>query len=413
MVRVVVTGFGVISPVGNSVEKTWRNLLAGKSGIDFITNFDTENFLTKIAGEIKNFNPTEHGLDAKEARRMDRYSQYATAATEEALKDSRLDLSVLDPTRVGVALGVGYGGIMTFEAEHQKMIKKGPKRISPFMIPMMIANIGAGNISIKYGLKGPQFCPVAACASGTYGIIDGFRAIKDGIADVMVAGGAEAAVSPLCVGGFNSMKALSTANDEPSKASRPFDKERTGFVPGEGSGIMILERLDHAKKRGATIYAEVVGFGLSSDANHITQPAPGGEGGYRAMKMAIDIAGIQSDEIDYINAHGTSTPYNDKMETVAIKTLFGDHARDIKINSTKSMTGHLLGGSGGLEGVVTALSIHHQKLHPTINCENFDPDCDLDYVRDGAEDFPIRYALSNSFGFGGINGVVAFGRYAQ
>lgn len=411
MRRVVVTGIGVISPVGNDKETTWKNLLEGKSGVEKITRFNADDFGIKIAGEVRNFNPIEHGIDEKESKRLDLFSQFALAASIAAVKDCGIDLESFDKERGGVSIGVGLGGLHTLEEEHSKYLEKGPRRISPFFVPMMIANLGPGNVSIKYGLKGPQFCPVAACASGTYGIIEGYRAIKDGLADFMVSGGSESCISPMGVGGFVNMKALTGRNDDPHAASRPFDKDRDGFVPAEGSGILILEELEHAKKRNARIYAEVVGFGFSSDAFHITQPAPEGEGGYRAMKNALKSANLKPEDINYINAHGTSTPFNDKLETLAIKNLFGEHAKKIKVNSTKSMTGHLLGAAGGLEGAVMALSIYYGKLHPTINLDNPDPECDLDYVPNKAQDFEVKYALSNSFGFGGVNGVVAFGKY--
>ncbi len=413
MRRVVVTGLGVLSPVGNSVEETWNALLEGKNGIAPIQSFDVSNFGTKIAGELKGFDPENHGMDKKEARRLDLFSQYGLAVAKEAIDDCGIDLETLDKERAGVSLGVGFGGIKTFQDEHEKLMNKGPRRVSPFMVPMMIANMGAGNISIKYGLKGPQYNPVAACASGTFGIGEAFRAIKEGIADFMVAGGAEAAVHEMGIAGFITMKALSTRNDEPEKASRPFDKDRDGFVPGEGAGVLILEEYEHAKKRGAKIYAEVAGYGVSSDAYHITQPAPEGDGPRRAMEYAIKSAGITPDKVDYINAHGTSTYFNDMNETKAIKYLFGDHAKNLKVNSTKSMTGHLLGAAGGLEGAVTVLSIYHQKVHPTRNLETPDEGCDLDYVAGSAQDHKIEYALSNSLGFGGVNGVVLFKKFSE
>ncbi len=414
MRRVVVTGIGLLTPVGNTKEESWSALLEGKSGVAITTGYDPEVYKTKISGEVKNFNPEDHHISAKAAKRMDPFEQFALAASYEAMIDSGLDKYDYDPTKAGTSIGVGFGGIHTFEKQHTPLAKdpqKAPRRISPFMIPMLIANMGSGIVSIEFNLKGPQFSPVAACASGTYGVIEGFRAIKEGIADIMVSGGAESAVSPMGTGGFMTMKALSTRNDEPEKASRPFDKDRDGFVPGEGAGILVLEELEHAKKRGAKIYAEITGYGSTSDAFHITQPAPEGEGAFRAMKMALEIANAKPEEIDYINAHGTSTYFNDLNETKAIKNLLGKHAYEIKVNSTKSMTGHLLGAAGGVEAVVTALSIYHGKVHPTINRETPDPECDLDYVVNGAENLEIKKALSNSFGFGGVNGVLLMEKY--
>ncbi len=413
MRRVVITGIGSISPVGNSAAETWQALLEGRSGIGPITQFDATNFATRIAGEVKNFSPTAHGIEEKEAKRLDRYQQFALATSLEAVRDSGIDFEKEDRERTGASYGIGFGGIISFEAEHAKFLQQGPRRISPFIIPQLIANLGPGYISIRFGLKGPQFCPVAACATGTFGVIEGFRVIREGVADIMVTGGCEAAISTMSVGGFCAMKALSTRNEEPTKASRPFDKDRDGFVPGEGGAALILEELEHAKARGAKIYAEVLGWGSSSDAFHITQPAPGGEGAYRAMKYALASAGIKPEEVQYVNAHGTSTPFNDKLETAAIKQLFGDHARKLKINSTKSMTGHLLGGAGSLEAAVTALSIHHQKIHGTMNYETPDPECDLDYTPNKAQELAITCAMSNAFGFGGVNGVLVLAKYPR
>ena len=411
MRRVVITGIGIVSPVGNSAAATWNGLIEGKSGIAPITQFDATNFSTRIAGEVKDFKPTEHGIDEKEAKRLDRYQHFCLATAIEAVRDSGIDLDKEDRERAGASIGIGFGGIISFEEEHAKYMQNGPRRISPFIIPQMIANLGPGYVSIRFGLKGPQACPVAACATGTFGVIEGYRLIKDGVADIMVSGGVEAAISPMSVGGFCSMKALSTRNDEPTKASRPFDKGRDGFVPAEGGAALVLEELEHAKARGAKIYAEVVGWGSSSDAYHVTQPAPGGEGAFRAMKYALASAGIKPEQVQYVNAHGTSTPFNDKLETAAIKQLFGDHAKKLKISSTKSMSGHLLGGSGSFEAAVTALSIHHGKVHGTMNHETPDPECDLDYVPNKAQDLDIRYAISNSFGFGGVNGVLVLAKY--
>ncbi len=411
MRRVVVTGVGAVSPVGNTAPETWENLLAGKSGIAVISHFDVEKYTAKLAGEIKGFDAVERGLNPKDAKRMDRFEQYAAVASMEALRDAELEGVELDWERAGVCIGVGFGGIHSFEEGHTTLYEKGPRRVSPFLITRMIPNLGPGYVSLLFGFKGPQSCPVAACASGTYGVIDAYRYIKEGSADVMVAGGAEAAVEPMGISGFMNMRALSTRNDEPEKASRPFDKDRDGFIPAEGAGIVILEELEHAKKRGANIYAELVGYGVSSDAYHITQPAPNGEGGGRAMKMALATAGIAPEDVDYINAHGTSTPMNDKFESAAIKAVFGGHAYKLKISSTKSMVGHMLGAAGGLEAVVLALSIHNQKVHQTANFEQGDEMCDLDYVPGGPQSLSIRYALSNSFGFGGINGVIAMKKF--
>ncbi len=411
MRRVVITGIGIVSPLGNNAAATWNGLIEGKSGIAPITQFDATNFSTRIAGEVKDFKPAEHGIDEKEAKRMDRFQHFCLATAIEAVRDSGIDFGKEDHERTGASIGIGFGGIVSFEAEHAKYMQNGPRRISPFIIPQMIANLGPGYVSINFGLKGPQACPVAACATGTFGVIEGYRLIKEGIADIMLSGGVEAAISPMSVGGFCSMKALSSRNEEPTKASRPFDAGREGFVPAEGGATLVLEELEHAKARGAKIYAEVVGWGSSSDAFHITQPAPGGEGGYRAMKYALASAGIKPEQVQYINAHGTSTPFNDKLETAALKRLYGDHAKNLKISSTKSMTGHLLGGAGSLEAAVTALSIYNKKVHGTMNYETPDPECDLDYVPNKAQSLDITYAMSNSFGFGGVNGVLVLGKY--
>ncbi len=414
MCRVVVTGIGIISPVGKNREETWNSLLEGRNGVSFIESFDPEHFKTKIAAEIKDFNPEDHGIEKKQIRRLDRFQQFAIAASGEAMKDSGMKETDYDPYRSGVSIGVGFGGLHTFETEHKKFVEnpeKAPRRISPFSIPMMIANLGSGLVSIEHNMKGPQHCPVAACASGTYGVIEGFRTIKEGLADVMITGGAEAAISPIGTGGFMTMKALSKRNDAPEKASRPFDRDRDGFVPGEGAGILILEELEHAKKRGAKIYCEMTGFGASSDAHHITQPSPGGEGAVRAMKNAIESAGISPEKINYINAHGTSTPFNDKSESQAIRTVFGKHTDSIAVNATKSMVGHLLGAAGGLEAAVTALSIKNSVIHKTRNLENPGEGCDLDFVPEGKRNLSIRAALCNSFGFGGVNGVIVFESY--
>lgn len=400
--RVVITGMGLISPVGHTVEETWQALLADKNGIDRITLFDTEGFTTKIAGEVKNFDPLKY-FDRKEARRLDRFTQFALVAAEEAIKDSGLDLEKEDRNRIGVIVGSGIGGMLTFEDEHTKLVTKGPTRMSPFFIPMMIIDIAAGYISIKYNLKGPNFATVSACATAGHSIGTGMRTIQYGDADVVVCGGAEAAIVPSGIAGFNSMKAISTRNDEPHKASRPFDAKRDGFILGEGSGIVILEELEHAKARGAKIYAEMAGIGFTADAHHITQPAPAGEGAVRAMKQALNDAHLKPTDIQYINAHGTSTYFNDKNETEAIKTVFGDYAYELSISSTKSMTGHLLGASGALELIVSVKTINENKIHPTANYEFPDPACDLNYVPNKSIEKEVHAAISNSFGFGGHN----------
>jgi len=408
--RVVITGIGVISPVGHTAEETWKNLLEGKSGIDYITNFDAEQYATKIAAEVKNYDVSQY-FDSKDARKMDPFTQYALIAAREAIGDSGLNLEKEDRDRIGVIVGSGIGGLQTFEQEHQKLVEKGPRRISPFFIPQMISDIAAGYISMEYNLKGPNYSMVSACATSAHTSGIALRTIQYGDADIVVCGGSEAAISPMGVAGFNSMKALSTRNDDPQKASRPFDLERDGFVMGDGAGIIVLEELEHALARGAHIYAEMAGLGFTADAFHITQPAPGGEGAVRAMRAAIQDAGIHPEDVDYINAHGTSTPYNDKNETIAIKTVFDDYAYQIKISSTKSMTGHLLGASGAMELIFSTLAIRDSKIPPTINQETADPECDLDYVPNMAIKMEISTALSNSFGFGGHNVTLCVKKY--
>ncbi len=408
--RVVVTGIGIISPVGIGKENFWNSLKEGKSGIDLITKFDTEGYPAKIAGEVKDFNVEEY-IDKKEAKRMDRFTQYAVAASKLAIEDSKLDLNNINNDKFGVILGSGIGGLETFEEQHKKLLNKGPKRVSPFFIPMMIGNMAAGQVSILFGAKGANETIVTACASSTNAVGDSFKIIQRGDADIIITGGAEASVTPIALAGFSSMKALSTNNENPQGASRPFDKNRDGFVMGEGSGILILEELEHALNRGAHIYAEIVGYGMSSDAYHMTAPAENGEGAYRAMKMAIDDADISYDKVDYINAHGTSTVYNDKFETAAIKALFKDHLQKLKVSSTKSMTGHLLGAAGGIEGCVCALSIENDFIPPTINYETKDEDCDLDYVPNKGISHKVEYVLSNSLGFGGHNATILFKKY--
>lgn len=408
--RVVITGLGIISPVGTGIEKFWSNLLEGKSGIGPITRFDASQLPTRIAGEVKDFNP-EDFLDKKEIRRMDLFTQYAVAAAKMAVEDSQLDLTMVDLNRVGVILGSGIGGIETMEEQCKVLYNKGPNRTSPFMVPMMIVNMAAGQISIYFGAKGPNITVVSACASGTNAVGDAFKLIQRGDADIVITGGTEASITPLSFAGFCSMKALSTRNDEPTKASRPFDKDRDGFVMGEGAAILILETLEHALKRGAKIYAEVLGYGSTADAHHITAPSPDGEGAARAMRAALNDAGLEPENIDYINAHGTSTELNDKFETMAIKQVFGEAAYKVAISSTKSMTGHLLGAAGALELMVCALTIRDGVIPPTINYENPDPECDLDYVPNVKREKEVFYTLSNSLGFGGHNATVILGKY--
>lgn len=408
--RVVITGVGVISPVGNDAQTFWASLLAGKSGIGPVTHFDASEFPTRIAGEVKDFDPSAF-MDKKDVKRTDRFVQFALAATKMALEDARLKIEEQDPERVGVYIGSGIGGLATWEDQHRVLLEKGPRRVSPFLIPMMIANMAAGQVSIHFGLKGPNSAPITACATGTHAIGDAFKIIQRGEADVMVAGGTEATIRPLAFAGFCAAKAMSTRNDEPEKASRPFDKDRDGFVMGEGAGVLILEELEHAKRRGAPIIAEVIGYGMSADAFHLTQPDPDGDGAKRAMLAAIRDAGIRPEEVDYINAHGTSTELNDKVETQAIKAAFGEHAYKLAVSSTKSMTGHMLGAAGAVEAIATALALRDQILPPTINYETPDPACDLDYVPNEARRAPVRVALSNSFGFGGHNATIALKRY--
>lgn len=400
--RVVITGLGVITPVGKDIPTFWNSLTTGVSGIDYVTAFDTSEYSTKIAGEIKNFNP-EDFIDKKEVRRMDRFVQFAIAASKQAIANAGLNIEESNANRIGVYIGSGIGGLITLEENHTALMEKGPRRVSPFMIPMMIANMASGLVSIHTGAKGPNSAAVTACATGTHSIGDATEIIRRGHADVMIAGGSEATISRLAFAGFGNMKALSTHNDEPQKASRPFDLNRDGFVMGEGSGIVVLESLEHAQKRGATIIAEVVGYGMSGDAYHLTAPSPEGEGAARAMAEALRDAGLDATSVDYINAHGTSTDYNDKFETMAIKTVFGEHAYKLAVSSTKSMTGHLLGAAGGVEAIACALAIRDGIIPPTINYETPDPECDLDYVPNEARKQPVRVTMSNSLGFGGHN----------
>ena len=407
--RVVITGLGVITPVGKDVPSTWGALMAGKSGAAPITIFETtEAFATRIACEVKNFDPLTF-LEKKEARRYDRFAQFSVGAAVEAMRSAGLESAPegVAPERFGVIFGSGIGGISTMEAQHDQLRARGPGRVSPFFIPMFIPNIAAGLISIRFQLKGPNYATVSACASGAHAIGDAFRFIERGDADIMIAGGGEATITPLAVAGFSSMKALSTRNDDPEAASRPFDAGRDGFVIGEGAGCVILEALETALTRDATIVAEVVGYGVSADAYHITMPAPEGEGAQHAMRMAMDDAGVSADDVDYINAHGTSTLANDRNETAAIKQVLGDAAYSVIVGSTKSMTGHLLGAAGGVEAVITALVCQEGRIPPTINLTDPDPDCDLDYGQHGVVERPVRVALSNSFGFGGHNACLA------
>lgn len=401
---VVVTGVGAITPVGNDVDTFWNNIKNGVTGIDFIKGFDASDQKVKVAAEVKDFDPKDY-MDRREAKRMDRYCQLAMVAAEEAVKDSKLDLEKINKERFGVLVGSGVGGILTLEGEHKKLLEKGPSRVSPFMIPMLIGNMAAGNIAIKFGAKGPCTTVVTACATGTNAIGDAFRLIEHGYADVVIAGGSEGSITPLTVAGFASLTALSKSED-PKRASIPFDKERDGFVIGEGAGIVVLESLEHAKNRGAKIYAEMKGYSMTCDAYHITSPAPDGEGGARAMKLAIEDAGIKEVDIDYINAHGTSTPYNDKFETAAIKNVFGERAYKIPVSSTKSMTGHLLGAAGAVEAIICIRVLQEGFIPPTVGYKVKDEECDLDYVPNVGRKQDITYALSNSLGFGGHNATI-------
>lgn len=407
--RVVVTGLGCISPVGNNVAETWANIVAGKSGIADITRFDASPFSTRFAGEVKGFNVEDY-LPGKEARHMDTFIHYGLAAGMQAMQDSGLQVSEENADRIGVLVGSGIGGLPMIEETHGELMNRGPRRISPFFVPASIINMISGHLSIRYGLRGPNLAIVTACTTGLHCLGAAARMIEHGDADVMIAGGAESTISPLGIGGFASARALSSRNDDPATASRPWDKDRDGFVLGEGAGVMVLEEYEHAKARGAKIYAELLGFGMSGDAYHMTAPLEDGEGARRCMMAALRDGGVNADEISYVNAHGTSTPLGDIAETVAIKRALGDRAKQVVVNSTKSMTGHLLGGAGGLESVLTVLAVHHQISPPTINLINQDPDCDLDYCANTAREMPINVALKNSFGFGGTNGSLVFGR---
>tara|TARA_B110000091_G_scaffold212420_1_gene259121 strand:- start:3600 stop:4841 length:1242 start_codon:yes stop_codon:yes gene_type:complete len=408
--RVVVTGLGCITPVGNSVDELWSSLMSGKSGVSNISVFDTEKMPVKFSASIKDFDAEKY-FDAKEQRKLDLFMQYGMAAGIDAVNDSGINNSDVDTERVGVAIGSGIGGLPSIENTHDILLKSGPRRISPFFIPATIINMIAGNLSIKYGYKGPNLSIVTACTTGTHNIGEGFRQIQYSHADVMVCGGAEMATTPLGIGGFAAARALSTRNDEPQKASRPWDTGRDGFVLGDGAGVLVLEELEHAKRRGAKIYAEVTGYGMSADAYHMTLPSETGEGAQRCMKNALKDGGIAPEEIGYINAHGTSTPAGDVVEARAIKSTFNEHAKNLVVNSTKSMIGHLLGAAGGVEALVTVLSLKNQKLHQTINVENQEPECDLDFNIKSSKDVDIKHALSNSFGFGGTNGSLIFSKY--
>lgn len=408
--RVVITGMGAITPLGEGIRDYWEALKAGRSGIDKITSFDTTGYSSRIGGEVRGFEPTSY-LDRKDARRMDRFTQFAAAAARMAIEDAGLEMEREDPHRVGVAVGTGIGGIGTLMEQAEVLREKGPDRVSPFFVPMMIANMAAGQVAILFGAKGPNTTVVTACASGNNAIGDAMRIIQRGEAEVMICGGSEAAFVPLAMAGFCTMKALSTRNDEPARACRPFDRERDGFVMGEGAGMLVLESLEHARSRGARIYAEMAGYGMTADAFHITAPSPEGEGGARSMLRALEDAGLPPSAVDYINAHGTSTPHNDRMETMAIKNVFGEHARKVAISSTKSMTGHLLGAAGAVELIACVLAINEGVIPPTINYEYPDPECDLDYVPNRAREARVEVALSNSFGFGGQNATLVVRKF--
>ena len=416
--RVVVTGLGALTPLGNTAEEFWAGLVQGRSGIGPITKFDAHakdahgayRYPTRIAGEIRNFDPLNF-VDKKEARRLDPYLQYAVASSVMAVQDAGFDLAKIDGARFGVIVGSGIGGITTLLDGEHILQEKGPERVSPFLIPMLIVNMASGLISMRFGAKGPNTSVVTACATGNHAIGDAFKVIERGDADLMIAGGAEAIIVPLTMAGFCAMKAMTNRNDDPPRASRPFEADRDGFVPSEGAGIVVLEALEHARRRDARIYAEIVGYGASADAHHMTAPDPDGDGALRAMAGAMRDAGLEPTAIGYINAHGTSTPYNDKFETIAIKRLFGEHAGRLAVSSTKSMTGHLLGAAGGVEAIATTLALHHGILPPTINYEKPDPECDLDYIPNQARKQDVDFALSNAFGFGGTNATLAFKKY--
>ena len=410
--RVVVTGVGLVSPVGMGTQANWDALCAGTSGIGPITRFDAAAFSTRFAGEVKNFDPLQF-IEKKELKKMDIFIQFAVAASQYAMDDAKLTIDAALAPRIGVFIGSGIGGFTTIEEQHSAYLEGGPRKISPFFIPSSIINLAAGQVSIRFGAKGPNLATCTACSASAHAIGDAFEIIKRDDADVMIAGGSESAITPMGVGGFAAMRALSTRNDDPQTASRPFDRDREGFVMGEGSGVIVLEELEFAKRRGAPIYAELVGYGMTADAFHITAPSEDGDGAARVMEMAIKRAGITPAQVDYVNAHGTSTPYNDKLETLAIKRVFGEHAYKVAISSTKSMTGHLLGAAGGVEAAIAVLALRHQVIPPTINYETPDPECDLDYVPNQKRDAKIDYVLSNSFGFGGTNAALLFKRFSE
>ena len=408
--RVVVTGIGLVSSLGIGTEANWAGIKAGQSGIGTITKFDTTQFATRIAGEVKNFDPLAY-IEKKDVKKMDIFIQYAIAASQFAMNDSGLTITPELSRRVGVFIASGIGGFTTIEREHKALLEGGPRKISPFFIPSAIINLAAGQVSIRFGARGPNSATCTACSASAHAIGDAFEIIKRGAADVMIAGGSEAAITPMGIGGFGALRALSTRNDEPAKASRPFDRDRDGFIVGEGSGVLILEEYERAQARGARIYAELVGYGMSADAYHITAPSEDGDGAFRVMTEAIESAGVTTADVDYINAHGTSTPQGDALETLAINRCFGAHAKEIAVSSTKSMTGHLLGAAGGLEAGITVLAVYHQIAPPTINLDHPDDNCDLDYVPHHSRPLPITYALSNSFGFGGTNAALLFKRF--
>ena len=410
--RVVITGIGLVSSLGIGTKANWDALVAGTSGVHRITKFDPSGFASQIAGEVQGFDPLEF-IDKKDVKKMDVFIQYAVAAAQFAMDDSKLDVTPGNADAVGVYIASGIGGFTTIEREHKALLDGGPRKISPFFIPSAIINLAAGQVSIRFGAKGPNSATCTACSASAHAIGDAYEIIRRCDADAMIAGGSEAAITPMGVGGFAAMRALSTRNDDPEHASRPFDKDRDGFIIGEGAGVIVIEELEHARRRGASIYAEIVGYGMSADAYHMTAPSEDGDGGRRVMANAIRKAGVAPEDVDYINAHGTSTPYNDRLETLAIKKCFGDHAYKLAISSTKSMTGHLLGAAGGLEAGISALSVYHQRVAPTINLDAPDPECDLDYVPHTSRSMPIRYALSNSFGFGGTNAALLFKKFEE
>ena len=410
--RVVVTGLGAVTPLGNDVPSYWDSIVNGRSGVGRITQFDPSPYTSQIAGEVRDFDPS-NWIKPKDARKMDRFVQFSIVASEEAMKDACLDMAAEDPDRVGVLVGSGIGGLIVIEKQHAVLMEKGPSKVSPFLIPMLITNMASGHVSIRLGAKGPNLCIATACATATHSIGEAARIIASGDAEVMITGGAESATTPLGLAGFCALKALSTRNDAPERASRPFDAERDGFIMSEGAGIVVIEELEHAKKRGARIYCELAGYGLTADAHHMTAPAPEGAGAARCMKRALCSSGLNPDDVDYINAHGTSTRLNDKFETAAIKTVFGDHARRLPVSSTKSMVGHLLGAAGGVELIAAVLALQNGVIPPTINYENPDPECDLDYVPNTARELEVNVAMSNSFGFGGHNATLLIKKFTN